>query len=252
MPWSALVCSETPPATAIVVRIALPEDPGPPHDARSLDATWLDATWLDDAERDRLGGFVRALDARRYARAHRGLRAVVGRFAGIAPQAVAWRTGPHGKPALANDAAHGLEFNLSHSGSWALAAVARAPVGIDVERLRPIDRLDRLAERWCTAAERARLAALDGAEREAHFLACWTAKEALLKAIGCGLAGDAQSIETPPPTEPGRFVPIAAPAALSSAPWQVAWFAPDSRHVAALACPPTIERVLLADWHGDG
>ncbi|HUQ81183.1 MAG TPA: 4'-phosphopantetheinyl transferase superfamily protein [Gemmatimonadaceae bacterium] len=82
----------------------------------------------------------------------------------------------------------GIDFNLSHSGSCALVGVARGrQVGVDVEQLRALHDLDGIADRVCSAAERAALSALAGPERDGAFFALWTRKEALAKATGEGL-----------------------------------------------------------------
>ena len=82
-----------------------------------------------------------------------------------------------------------LGFNWSHSGDQALIAIARgiAP-GIDIERLRPRPRSLEIAQRYFSADEAAALAALPLADRDVGFLELWTAKEAVLKALGRGLA----------------------------------------------------------------
>lgn len=52
---------------------------------------------------------------------------------GLRERDMEYDEGPHGKPAL-----HGLEgvfFSLAHSGEMAVAAMADAPVGVDVEQL---------------------------------------------------------------------------------------------------------------------
>ncbi len=77
----------------------------------------------------------------------------------------------------------GIHWSLSHKSDWVAAVAARCPVGIDLERLRPV-----------SEALYIRLAGADewrlGQERdEALFLRYWTAKEAVLKAVGQGLAG---------------------------------------------------------------
>jgi 4'-phosphopantetheinyl transferase len=70
----------------------------------------------------------------------------------------------------------------------ALLAVARAvEVGVDVELLRPLPDALRIARSFFSPAEVDRLAALRPDEREAGFLACWTRKEAFVKARGDGL-----------------------------------------------------------------
>ena len=56
----------------------------------------------------------------------------------------------HGKPVL-QDHPH-LHFSLSHSGEWAVCALSDTPVGVDVERIRPIDAA-RLVNRWLPAEQ---------------------------------------------------------------------------------------------------
>jgi 4'-phosphopantetheinyl transferase len=96
----------------------------------------------------------------------------------------------NGKPRLAHDPGR-LAFNLSHSGTLALIAVAPGgtEVGVDVERLRPRRDLRRLAERWLPAADAAAVAAAPEGGREAVFYAAWTRHEARVKCTGVGLAG---------------------------------------------------------------
>lgn len=95
-----------------------------------------------------------------------------------------------GKPFLAPPR-EGLQFNLTHTRDVTLFVFAWGTrVGIDVEwRHRDVN-VEPLAKRFLSAAERVEiLASEDGAERRERFLRCWTRKEALLKAIGTGLAG---------------------------------------------------------------
>ncbi len=73
-----------------------------------------------------------------------------------------------------------LRFNLSHSGEWALCAVADNEVGCDVEKL-DFAHL-RVAERFYTARERAQLVAATEEERVFRFFRIWTLKESFLKA----------------------------------------------------------------------
>ena len=98
--------------------------------------------------------------------------------------------GEDGKPRLARGPER-LSFNLSHSGTLALVAVAPGgtEVGVDVERLRPRRDLRRLAERWLPAADAIAVAAAGEDEREAVFYAAWTRHEARVKCTGAGLAG---------------------------------------------------------------
>lgn len=95
----------------------------------------------------------------------------------------------HGKPFLRGSE---WRFNLSHSRGVRLLALARgAELGVDVERIRPLRRRSALLARCFTAAEQARLA--DASDRE--LLRFWAAKEALVKAIGRGIAYGLARIE---------------------------------------------------------
>ncbi|HET7845289.1 MAG TPA: 4'-phosphopantetheinyl transferase superfamily protein [Xanthomonadales bacterium] len=112
------------------------------------------------------------------------VRALVARYAGAHPESLRVVAGAHGKPMLE---AAPLRFNLSHSGGTTLLAFALdVEVGIDVEHDRIVRRRDALLRRCFTPAEQARIAG--AADPDAALLAAWTAKEAVVKAIGRGLA----------------------------------------------------------------
>lgn len=109
----------------------------------------------------------------------------------------------NGKPVLLNAPLH---FNLSHSGDFVACAVYEHPVGIDIEALRDVS--PTLLKRICTAQERAYICA-DNSFDSARLLQVWTAKEAYLKYLGCGLHGDMREIEVVRcgvPTLEGRFL----------------------------------------------
>lgn len=81
-----------------------------------------------------------------------------------------------------------LQISFSTSGATALACASTTHVvGIDVERVRPIENVSQLAERFFSSEEAAAIAALPGDQQNQHFLLHWTAKEAGLKAIGKGI-----------------------------------------------------------------
>jgi phosphopantetheinyl transferase len=76
---------------------------------------------------------------------------------------------------------NGWHWSLAHARSASAAVVARTPVGIDLEAVRP-----RGQEFIARAADRAELELLGGFSWEAFFR-LWTAKEAVLKRARCGL-----------------------------------------------------------------
>lgn len=158
----------------------------------------LRADLLDDGERERAARFRREEDRTRYVASHIGLRRLLGAYLGAAPAAVAFVrepcplcAAPHGRPAVAGQAeeAGGLHFSLSHSGGFALVALAAAPVGADLEEVPRPNVVDNL-ESQLHPLEQQQLAALAPADRPAAFARCWTRKEAYLKGTGTGLGED--------------------------------------------------------------
>ncbi len=108
-----------------------------------------------------------------------------------------------GRPVV--DGAPGLHVSLGRSLGVAAIALADRPVGIDLEVVRPLPWGDGLAEEHCTPDELAWLAAAPAAERDRRLLACWTAKEAVTKALGVGLALPPRDVETVGPSAPSAL-----------------------------------------------
>lgn len=149
-------------------------------------------------------------DGRHRAIAGRGqLRAILGRCLGADPAALQFAYGPRGKPALAGPwSGAGWHFNLAHSGDLALLAVTRSgPVGVDVERIRPVTDASRLVSRFFSRREDAAFRALSEDQKPAAFFRLWTRKEAWLKATGEGIAESLGQVEVSfLPGEPARLL----------------------------------------------
>ena len=105
------------------------------------------------------------------------------REAGLATETESIRTDDNGKPFFMDGR---CSFSLSHSGSWALCAVAGFELGCDMEELRPVDL--KLARRFCPQECADILAQPSEAERQLLFYRYWTLKESYMKATGLGLA----------------------------------------------------------------
>lgn len=73
--------------------------------------------------------------------------------------------------------------------------MADAELGVDVESMRSVPKVARLAARFCSQSEREQLMALPEEERATAFLALWTCKEAYLKAVGSGIAVALRQVE---------------------------------------------------------
>lgn len=167
-----------------------------PLRARSLPAEGVVDVWLADLSRLPLdagpaGTSRRSRLARRRIQQQFFLRLLLGAYLGCPGKAVRIGRGKHGKPELCGDHVdRALRFNLSHSADWLAIAVNRdRPVGIDIEAERRLPRAAALAQRFLSSAEADWLGGLDEPFRSQQFLHQWTAREALVKAMGCGLAG---------------------------------------------------------------
>lgn len=117
----------------------------------------------------------------------RGLRRqLLAECLGCCPGDLRFSLSEHGKPFAEN--AVGWDFNSSHAGDRVAVAVARRPVGIDIEALRAVRDAEGIAARYFHADEAAAWRSLpDGARGEAFFV-LWSAREAAMKCAGTGLA----------------------------------------------------------------
>jgi 4'-phosphopantetheinyl transferase len=86
--------------------------------------------------------------------------------------------GASGAPVVKN----GVYWSLAHKPEYVAGVAARAPVGIDIEKIRPV----RAALFYRITDEQERRLAQFSDEMFYRF---WTAKEAVLKVTGLGLAG---------------------------------------------------------------
>ena len=77
----------------------------------------------------------------------------------------------------------GYYWSVSHKRKWAAAVIADRPVGIDIEHIAP--RRDEMFKEVAGEDEWT----LMGGHSWAAFFRVWTAKEAILKATGIGIAG---------------------------------------------------------------
>lgn len=114
------------------------------------------------------------------------LREVLSRYLDISPAAIRFGYNRCGKPFVRGSR---VNFNLSHSGAWAMLAVTEGrEVGIDIERIDPCFAQEQIPERFFSPREVEQLRALPAGEQTAAFFRCWTRKEAYIKARGLGLA----------------------------------------------------------------
>ena len=202
---------------------------------------WLAPLDLADAQMTRLSSLLSADESarasrfvipegrRRFVAGRAFLRLLLGQTLGCDPASLRFRYGEFGKPSL--DGGGGPDFNLSHAGEVAAVAISKGPggVGVDVERVRPLDDLEGVIRAAFPARQAARLLELPPSDRLASFYREWTRKEAVLKARGCGMSGES--------AEGG-----------ADAGWAVSQFEVGAGYVGAVASPHAPQEILQREW----
>lgn len=148
---------------------------------------------LDADEQARAASFRDPCDRKRFVVGRAGLRLVLAADADESPEALQFQMNAWGKPHLSGDC---RQFNFSRSGGTALLAIGKVPIGIDLERVRPIPEKERIADLVFACRERDWMLAVAEPERTARFFTLWTRKEALVKAAGRGLSDDLRGFDT--------------------------------------------------------
>jgi 4'-phosphopantetheinyl transferase len=140
-------------------------------------------------ERARAGRFVHDRDRRRFVAGRGILRAILALYLQCLAGEIEFAYEPEGKPRLRDNGSRrpSVRFNLSHSYDLAVYAISTdREIGIDVEAIRSDFDPGEIARRFFSAREFAELLALPAHQRNEGFFACWTRKEAYLKARGSG------------------------------------------------------------------
>jgi 4'-phosphopantetheinyl transferase len=176
-------------AVQIAARGGLPDDIGVWHvPLRFTGNCASDMPFLDAEERAKATRFRNTADQVRFSLTRSVLRELLGVFLGIDPVQVKIRTTSRGKPELASSIRGRLLFNVSHSGAHALIAISRKRVvGVDIELVDKAIAWRELATLVCTPGERKMIEVSMPDTQHEEFYRCWTAKEALLKALGLGI-----------------------------------------------------------------
>lgn len=95
----------------------------------------------------------------------------------------------YGKPYVANG--DGLYFNISHSGKWVVIASGETEIGVDVEKICPVDA--GVLETCFTQAE-VQYVQKEIGEEALRFTKLWTLKESYLKYQGTGIWGQLKNL----------------------------------------------------------
>ncbi len=179
-----------------------------------------DETVLTGDEADRARTFKSAEVRAAFVAGRSGIRMAGAHYSGLPPLELKLEIGEHGKPFFRNSR---LRFNVSHSRSAVIAAFSTEDVGVDVESRGRCREFVRIAERFFPEDEARRIA--DSGDEEL-FLRYWTAKEAMLKLSGEGIANGLEEARVwPAPCLRGR-------------PISVRWFSQDEQVVAVAGFAP--------------
>jgi 4'-phosphopantetheinyl transferase len=200
-------------------------------------------------EQERAARFHFARDRERFVAGRGILRAILARYLDADPAGLAFRYGAYGKPALAIEDGDTPQFNLAHSQGLAVYALARGrAIGVDIERVRALADAEQIAERFFSLTEQAALRAVPTGQRLEAFFACWTRKEAFLKATGDGLARPLDQFDVAlAPEEPARLLHVVGEPE-APARWRLEALAPALGYVAAVAATGHDWRLACWAW----
>jgi len=204
----------------------------------------LEATLAPD-ERSRAARFVFPEGRGDFIAARGILRELLGAYLQRPPASLEFEYGLRGKPALhTGDTVLSIRFSLSHSHGLALYAFARRrEVGIDLELVQPDFGGEAVAECFLSYHELTELRTLPSELRAEGFFACWTRKEAYMKARGDGLQIPLNSFDVS--LTPGRPAELHSS---DSARWSLRAFQPAPRFVAAVVGEGGVWRLHHFKW----
>jgi 4'-phosphopantetheinyl transferase len=187
---------------------------------------------LSPWERSRLERLRLEADRARYIAAHALVRVALSETEPAPPDEWRLEQTQSGKPFVPG---RGIEFSLSHTRGLVGCAVARAPVGLDLEFLDRHLAIDDLLPQVMAAGELARWHERACRNEARRFLSYWTLKEASAKALGFGMGVPLSSLSFDV-GDSGEATITALPAAFGDARrWSVRLFDWAGTHVGAVA-----------------
>lgn len=103
----------------------------------------------------------------------------------VNPKEIIFKSDKYGRPSLNFPRIKNLDFNLSHSGKWVVLAIGYNKIGIDIEKMVPID--FKIANNYFHKEELKFLYS-QKKEKKERFYTLWTLKESFIKSVGKGLS----------------------------------------------------------------
>lgn len=195
-------------------------------------------------ERERAQKFIRGKDE--YIASRWLLRRVLAEYLQQPAETLVFSRGKKGKPYIAD---HSLQFNLSHSGHWALLGLAQGmELGVDIEQVRDTRDLLGIANNYYHPDELTQLRQRQGDDQIHFFYQLWTLKEALLKAMGVGISAGLENLNFTIGDDISVQLSPALNQATGSGPWQFhQWRLPDTSYCALATTSPAPPSVAWFD-----
>lgn len=145
---------------------------------------------LSPAERMRAARFHQQKDAQQFTITRAILRILLSDTLMEKPGEITILSSDNKKPVLAYRSE--VQFNVSHAENYAVIAISKQPVGIDIEFIKPGFDYHSVAEYAFSTAESDYLKG--SSIPDTDFYRIWTRKEAFLKGLGSGLVNDLKQI----------------------------------------------------------
>lgn len=205
---------------------------------------------LSEEERARADRFYFEVDRARFTIGRGLARVLLGHCLRRPAELLTFEANGFGKPHLKGETA--INFNVSHSGEIVLLALARGrELGVDVERIRADMATAEIAQRFFSAQECRELASMAEEARGDAFFACWTRKEAYIKAVGNGLSLPLDQFDVAfLPGETPRLVATRHDPA-QAVRWTLRNLDPGEGHKGALAAEGADWTLRCWDWRGE-
>jgi 4'-phosphopantetheinyl transferase len=203
------------------------------------------AKTLSAAERVRADRFTLKRDADGFVFRQATLRALLGFYLHEEPGGVKLHLSPGGNSSLPPDSP--IRFNMSYAGDMVVLGISRRyRIGVDIERVRPLDQASIIMDSFFTYEERRALRKMSSHLQMEAFYRCWSRKEALLKATGDSLSRALDSVNTLPMLDESHRAVVDVGGENGKTKWTVLTLPPISGYTAAVATEGN--SVAISTW----
>lgn len=144
---------------------------------------------ISKEKQERVMKFRKQEDAYRSVLADILIRTAIYRTYNIPIEEISYAYNSYGKPFL-QGYSH-IHFNVSHSGDWVIGALSNSMVGIDIEKIEPLE--IEIAKSVFSTLEYDDFITKKREEQLSYFYDLWTLKECYVKVVGQGLSISLQS-----------------------------------------------------------